>query len=384
MTCAPLAVPSAKYHRFYLLDALRGFLAFLVVFRHVPEYLTSAVQTRDIFLAVDFFFCLSGFVIAFAYEERLRTRLCLRDFIAARLIRFYPMFLIGTVLAFASAVGPGHLLGEPAGRTMALGALPSLLFLPSISAFPRSALFPLNMACWTLLLELLANLAYAALLRGKQAVNSMLALVCIVSWLALVLSSRSLDSGSTWSGVGVGLARMGFSFPIGICIFKLWKRTSFGGFRQQRGLPAAALLLTLLLAVLLLPIPFSGTRAYQIIVMTFVLPGIVLFGADIQLRGTWNKACAALGDLSYPLYVVHLPLLAPLFGSHVARFAHTSGTLVRCLVPVYMLLLAAAAWALERYLDAPSRRWLSRHYNQSMKSSVAHPRTITTQPLTQS
>ena len=67
-------------HRFHLLDALRGLAAMLVVTFHTPAQLKYFLNFPNSFLAVDFFFCLSGFVIAFSYEDRLKQSLSLRNF----------------------------------------------------------------------------------------------------------------------------------------------------------------------------------------------------------------------------------------------------------------------------------------------------------------
>lgn len=369
---APAKPHSAQSHRFHLLDALRGILAILVVLRHSPAYLTSQVQTKDIFLAVDFFFCLSGFVIAYAYDERLRTRLRLQDFVVVRLIRFYPTFLLGTVLALLMALGPKHMLSEPNGKSILLAGLPSLLFLPALPQAASVLLFPLNMSSWTLFLELVVNLGYALLIKGKRLVYPVLALICAASWCELAFSPRSLDSGSTWPGVLMGCARMGFSFAAGAFLLNLWKRLpAQGRWRRTRGLPTAATITLILLAIILIPTPFSGDRAYQLAVITLVLPALIFFGADIRVGPSGSRVCAALGDLSYPLYILHFPLLSPLFGSHVAQCAQQSPVLVRLFVPVYIALLAAVAWAVRAYFDAPFGRWLTQRYNRKKQAAKA-------------
>ena len=372
-TSNPTAVARpSQNHRFHLLDALRGILAILVVYRHSPAYLTNLVQTKDIFLAVDFFFCLSGFVIAYAYEEKLQTRLCTRDFMVARLIRFYPTFLVGMALAFTVALGSAHLLTRAGGKQIAEAALPSLLFLPSIPlAAAGLLLFPLNMSAWTLLLELFANLGFGLLVRGKRFVTGALVLVCLASFAILVFAPQQLDSGSTWPGALVGLARMGLSFSLGVFVLRYWKAAPVGRLRRTGGLCTASTVVLLLLASILLPTPVSGTRAYQITIMALVMPALIFFGADIRLGKFGSKVCSILGDLSYPLYIIHLPLMSPLFGSRVAHLAVGSKSLMQFLVPIYILLLASFAWALRVYFDAPLGGWLMRRYKAYRDASAA-------------
>ena len=352
-----------------MLDALRGILAILVVYRHSPAYLTRLVQTKDIFLAVDFFFCLSGFVIAYAYEDKLRTRLCTLDFMVARVIRFYPTFLVGMGLAFMVALGPGHLLLRTGGKGIVEASLPSLFFLPSLPiAAVGFLLFPLNMSAWTLLLELVANLGFGLLVRRKRFVTGSLVFICLISLGILLLAPQRLDSGSTWPGAPVGMARMGLSFTLGVFVLRYWKQAPIGRLRRTGGLRTALTVVLLLLAIILVPTPLSGTRPYQIAIMTLAMPSLIFFGADIQLGRFGSKVCSILGDLSYPLYIVHVPLLSPLFGSHVAHMAVSSKPLVQLLVPTYILVLAGFAWALRVYFDAPLGAWLTRRYKGRQKS----------------
>ena len=83
-----------------LLDGLRGVAALMVIFYHVFEaFATSPIdqQFNHGYLAVDFFFILSGFVIGYAYDDRWKT-MTTKDFIKRRLIRLHPMVVLGAVL----------------------------------------------------------------------------------------------------------------------------------------------------------------------------------------------------------------------------------------------------------------------------------------------
>ena len=92
-------VHQTKKH-FELLDAMRGVAAIAVVLFHFmeiaqPDYRNSFIPHS--YLAVDFFFCLSGFVIAYAYDQKLAA-IGLKRFFLLRLLRLHPLVIIGTLI----------------------------------------------------------------------------------------------------------------------------------------------------------------------------------------------------------------------------------------------------------------------------------------------
>src|ERR1700744_2642762 len=126
---------SGKEH-FEVLDGLRGSAAFLIVIFHLFNYSFGFhgpwALVKHAYLAVDFFFALSGFVVAYAYDDRW-TRMSILQFFRIRLIRLHPLVLVGATLGLL-----GYLL-DPFGRAMnqtpmpmlCLAYLTSLLLLPS-------------------------------------------------------------------------------------------------------------------------------------------------------------------------------------------------------------------------------------------------------------
>ena len=97
------AFADTKPH-YNILDGLRGVAALMVVWFHVFEaFATSHVDQRinHGYLAVDFFFVLSGFVIGYAYDDRW-GRMTYRDFFMRRLIRLHPMVVMGMLIGAAA------------------------------------------------------------------------------------------------------------------------------------------------------------------------------------------------------------------------------------------------------------------------------------------
>lgn len=107
-----LSLKESKPH-YEILDGLRGVAAMVVVLFHVFEIHSGGDHAKQIinhgYLAVDFFFLLSGFVIGYAYDDRWK-KMTLKDFFKRRLIRLQPMIIAGSIvgaLAFYFQDSPG-------------------------------------------------------------------------------------------------------------------------------------------------------------------------------------------------------------------------------------------------------------------------------------
>ncbi|WP_186083946.1 acyltransferase family protein [Burkholderia gladioli] len=226
------------------LDAIRGLAAILIVFRHAPLLFHSPSFPQS-YLAVDLFFAISGFVVANAYEARLRSgALGFLAFAKLRLIRLYPLYLIGIVLGLASHfVAMAHQHGRPLPSLFAttLFVLLSLLMLPSRA----TPLYLVNNPAWSLFYEIVANLAFAAIVRRAVPRILVLAMIpCAIVMLRYALDHHGIDEGWDLGKWYLALARVGFSFSAGVLMFRLRR----GGPRRA----SAAVSLLALAAVLLM------------------------------------------------------------------------------------------------------------------------------------
>ena len=100
MSNTPSAAFSDTKAHYDLLDGLRGVAALMVIWYHIFEGYAFASDTMITtfnhgYLAVDFFFILSGFVIGYAYDDRWGKSLTMKDFFKRRLIRLHPMVIMG-------------------------------------------------------------------------------------------------------------------------------------------------------------------------------------------------------------------------------------------------------------------------------------------------
>jgi peptidoglycan/LPS O-acetylase OafA/YrhL len=339
-------------HRFLTLDAMRGVAAAVVMMIHMGGAPARALPGG--YLAVDFFFALSGFVLAHAYGER---SLGVVGFLTARGIRLYPLYLAGLVLGVGAAALTGM---APRQLLTALGL--GLFFLPA----PGVDLYPLNPPAWSLFLELVANAAWFPLrqwLRGPAAV-AVLLLGCLAV-IAADVAYGAISSGGYWSNVAGGLARVLFAFTAGVATYQVWRAPI-----ARPALPSWVVVVALL-AIFAIP----GPRKVLDPLAVLAMPVVVYLGACCMPCGTLNLAVQSkLGTASYGIYALHFPtvvaidalLIGPL---RRAGLPHPS--LVT--TPFTLALVFAGALLLDRIYDWPLRRWLSL---RSMAASSVVQKTI--------
>jgi len=349
---APSASPEGA-ERFLLLDGLRGILALSVAIHHF----SSTSQHRDLFscagLAVDFFFCLSGFVLAHAYESKLRSGMTFAGFMERRLVRLYPMYLMGLALGITAVMAlrpeARHALGPLASAGAALANLgympyPNAVAMPVQAVVVTAALFPFNGPAWSLFFELGANAAYVFIARISTA-----ALAVLVALFALGTAASWVHYGPEpgWStGTFAGGAwRVAFGFFSGVLLYRL-RRPG----QAARGLPALALALVVI-AMLAAPLAAPGS-VYWVAAAIFAVPLVVKLAAccDFAMPATVRAACRYSGRLSYPVYCLHYPLLVALFGGAVA----SRGTYYLEFA-VYLAVVIALSHVLLTRVDEPLR-----------------------------
>lgn len=324
--------------RYPTLDGLRGVAALAVVMLHVdhPSFRMPAAT----YAAVDLFFLISGFVIAQAYEDRIRHA-GLWPFLRARLIRLYPMLLVGLLILpvyfLAVFARYGIAPATPAQVLASLGA--GLLFLPSHLPASRlldaSLLFPLDGPVWSLMLEVAVNLAYALLLPWLS--RPALAFIVLASGLALValqLTQGGLDLGWGWPNLWGGVPRASFSFFLGVLIFRL-------DIPRPRTPPLLVLAATAALFF-----------APPLLAVLVGFPLVLVAATPPDAPG--SRAMTAAGALSYPLYVVHLPAL------YWIRWLLPLGLPEWVSVTASLALTLLVAVVALKLWDEPIRRWLSR------------------------
>ncbi|PLR28544.1 acyltransferase [Caulobacter zeae] len=363
------ATAPAKSH-YVILDGLRGVAALMVVAFHLFEAYSGGSPHKQIinhgYLAVDFFFLLSGFVVAYAYDDRWSV-MSPWAFYKRRLVRLQPMIIIGGLIG-AALLAFQHSPMFPKLETVTAWQVIGVLLLsfvmiplrPSAEIRGWGEIYPLNGPQWSLFYEYVANILYAVGLRKLS--NRWLGVLVGVSALALigllVLGPRG-DVIGGWAldakGIHIGLTRVMFPFFAGVLLMRLGKRI-----KVRHGFAVCSVLL---IAALSLP-RFGGPERlwvnglYEAACVILLFPLIVAIGAgEKDVDGPSLRIARFFGDLSYPLYITHYPLIY-VYTAWVVD--HKVPAAQGALVGVGVFAAAVAiAWACLKLYDEPARRWLA-------------------------
>ncbi len=368
--------------RYDILDGLRGVAAFLVLFYHCCEITSGAdpvhMNINHGYLAVDFFFILSGYVISYAYDDRW-TKMSLWNFCKRRLVRLHPLIIFSTLMgACLLYLGAGDFFpgisSAPAWKVL-LTIIAGCLMIPLGKSFDVrgwSEVSPLNGNAWSLYYEYLANILYALFIRrfGKFALGL---LVVLSAFLTLNLT-LNLDVFGFWSErtaqaytvIGgweldqwlIGITRLFYPFFCGLLLARIGRKIKI----RRGGFLWASLILLVALAF-----PRVGgvdnmllNGIYESVCILFVFPVVVLMGAGSTVSGQTAAACKWLGEISYPLYVTHYAIVYGVFGAWMSAHRNLDTDQIILANAGICLFSVFVAWASYRLVDVPLRDWLRR------------------------
>ena len=356
-------VPSTEIGKqhFEVLDGLRGVAAIAVVVFHYMEFVYLDPSTNFIghgFLAVDFFFCLSGFVIAYAYDNRM-AQLGMAKFFNLRLIRLHPLVLLSAVLGMLAYFITWHTSQTPHDPlTIVLSFISSALLIP-LPIMPERgfSLIAFNSPAWSLFFEYMANIFYALILykisKRYLIVSTLLA--------AGALCYASFHAGNLiggWDGKTFldGCARVSFSFLAGLVIYRFqWILKTNIGFIG---------LSILLLFTFCLPF-FSWNWLAEALVVIVVFPFLISLGAGTVASEKMKKACVWLGNISYPLYMTHYALIWFFFNYYTDNKPGTAE--LSLIIAFGTLMMIGFAYFILRVYDLPVRNFLTQRRKRNLQ-----------------
>lgn len=380
----------ASKPRYEILDGLRGVAAIIVVAFHLFETYSAGPAYQILnhgYLAVDFFFVLSGFVIGYAYDDRW-DRMTTWGFFKRRLVRLHPMVIMGTLFGaslfyFSACSAFPQVMQTPWWKLLLMTLLGCLMF-PTPTAWDIRGWWEtnaLNGPTWSLMWEYIANVLYALFIRrfSKLALGMFVGLsACLTLDVTLnidtfgLLSSRQEAAYTLIGGwsltpdqLYIGISRLLYPFFMGLLLSRMGKLV-----KVKRGFYWCSLLVAVILVM-----PRVGDEtcqwmngAYEAVSVLVFFPLIVAMGAGSNVTGRRSVAlCKFLGELSYPLYITHYPLIYMQVAWARNNPDASTGMHVFVAVAVFVLSIAVAYASLRLY-DEPVREWLKQHWLMKKKA----------------
>ncbi|PJJ07315.1 peptidoglycan/LPS O-acetylase OafA/YrhL [Flavobacterium sp. 1] len=366
-----------------ILDGLRGVAAILVVAFHIFETFSGGNRFKQIinhgYLAVDFFFLLSGFVVAYAYDDRW-GKMTQWEFYKRRLIRLQPMVIMGMIIGAALYYFQASDILFPQIATMPLWKLLLVMFVgftlipltPSAEIRGWGEMHPLDGPAWSLFFEYIANILYALIFRKfSNKVLSIFVLIFAGMLINYTVFGPKGDVIGGWSlnleQMNIGFTRLLYPFFAGILLSRLGKLINVKG---------AFWVCSLLIAIVLI-VPRIGDEnslwmngIYESFCIILVFPLIVSIGAGGEIKNPFSlKICKLLGDISYPIYITHYPLIywytAWVVDNKVSL--ENGYTLGICVLIASILI----AYLCLKLYDEPVRNWLQNKF-QNKKNAAAN------------
>lgn len=382
---------------YLILDGLRGAAALMVLWYHVFEGFAfaggTAIETFNHgHLGVDFFFMLSGFVISYAYDDRWKSQsrnansLTIGAFFKRRLIRLQPMVIMGALIGLITYLIQGGVRWDGTQMPIHWTMIAFFLAMFLIPAYPGAAydvrgngeMFPLNGPSWSLFFEYIGNILYALFIRKLS--NKKLAVLSVSTgllWISFVVFDISgydmIGIGWTLDTVNFlgGLLRMLFPFSLGMLMARNFnvksQKSKVEGFCFKSFITKNIFWIAILVMFVLFSMPYipkKGTISingiYELLCIILVFPMIVWFGASGNTASKFStKTCKFLGDISYPLYIIHYPVMYLFYSWLIDNKLYSLGETWHVVLLVMATNITLAYACLKLY-DEPLRKFLNR------------------------
>jgi peptidoglycan/LPS O-acetylase OafA/YrhL len=351
-----------------VLDGLRGIAALMVVIFHVFEAFITTRYDQIMnhgYLAVDFFFLLSGFVIGYAYDDRWSS-MSVKEFFKIRLVRLQPMVIIGMIVgaicfyfqssAFFPLIAPTPIWQVILIMLIGFTMIPVP---PSMDIRGWAEMYPLNGPGWSLFFEYLVNILYALFVRNFSTL--MLAFLVVVSaglLIDLTVFGAAGDVIGGWALDGpqiyIGFVRVLFPFFGGLLLYRTGRLAHITN----------AFLWCSAAVIIIFSVPRIGDSntnwmngLYESFAIIVLFPLIIFMGASGELKSSLSKRiCKFFGDISYPIYITHYPLIY-IFTAWVKdnQITLQEGWLWGLIVVISSITLAYTSFL---FYDIPVRSWL--------------------------
>lgn len=371
------AFADTKPH-YKILDGLRGVAAIMVVWFHIFEAYATSHLDQNInhgYLAVDFFFILSGFVVAYAYDDRWKTMKA-TEFLKRRIIRLHPMVVMGALIGAVMFYFQGCSVWDVSEITITallIATFINALLVPATTGTEVRGvgeMYPLNGPSWSLFFEYIGNILYALFIRKFS--TSALAFLVFIAGLGLASFAILGPYGDICAGFSLtgteftaGFLRLLFSFSAGLLLARIFKPVKVKG----------AFWICSLSIIVLLSVPRLGgaehlwlNGLYDTICFALIFPVLVYLGASGKTTNKHTqRVCNFLGDISYPLYMVHYPFIY----LYYAWVKNKELTFVESLPGALAVVIGSIilAYICLKWYDMPVRKYLTNRFLKSKNNA---------------
>ncbi|MEO1206262.1 MAG: acyltransferase [Pseudomonadota bacterium] len=334
---------SAARQRFVVLDTMRGYAACVVMTLHY-----GYLKTTNAYMAVDFFFLLSGFVLAHAYFNRPDINFW--SFAQYRLARLYPLHLLTFLLTavLLTVIGREWYDGE---------FILHLFMLHNIGLGPDRVAF--NSPAWSISVEFWVNLAIGLLavlviaVRASKLVrNVVLGGIAAVCYLVLAASHGhvNLYYQDLMPLVNLGLLRGLGSICVGVLLYDVFRalsapRSDMGHFWLQILTPVA---LGLFLVIMVL---LPNETPWDFVALVVMMGIVIIMAFEVGPIAVLARKFDFLGRISFSIYLVHVPIQWALKEAIGDRFSFFTGYLIQFAVVI------AVSYLTYTYFEKPSYAW---------------------------
>ena len=350
--------------RFYTLDGLRGVAALCIAVLHMPHFFPYLSKPVNAYLAVDFFFILSGFVLSFSYDRKISTDMTALRFFLIRATRLYPAYILGMILgitvAVTSLIFPGSALSITWTKQLLGCAIVSgIVMAPTPPCDGNTLIFPLNPVMWSVFFELIISIIFILTHRLLMRPTALL-LIIFVSGIAnfYVHYIGQNGFGDHLSHFWIGLLRVTFCFFLGVAIFRLQPCY------QQRASIGITIGLCFILSTALLQ-PISG-YLYSSIMVIVIFPAIITIGSRFNPPAGHVYIFITFGAISYVIYAIHKPAYQLLYGSLIKLFPQSPLWLMAIFGVILFILIIISCIIIERHFERPARNILGETWQRLM------------------
>ena len=330
-------------------------------------FLETLPGLRHAHLGVDFFFILSGFVLAHVYLEKWTAgRFAYVDFLRKRVARLYPLHL-ATFLFFAALYLAGRAVGITPGDPEAfrLSAVPGHLLM--LHAWGINPVGTFNGPSWSISAEWFAYLAFPLVLLVLTRVPAVVGVVAASVWL-VTLAGLDAQSGHDLfrRAHALGTLRIIAQFPLGVALLRLSRRPAFEA-APLVGLACfvGGALTTLAVAQLDGP-PLAAVAGLA----------AVIFGAAVAERAgrlSWlaHPWLVYGGEISYSVYMTHMAVVVVLTKLAARAFGVASLAFDLTMLAALALTLVVSHGTYQ-YIERPAQRWLVGRRPSTRPREAAH------------